>query len=150
MPTYFLKTTSVFLIGSLAACASTEITSETVAGMYGCDLCMLSGSTLYLRPDGTFSRCMFSDTPEFDGRFAKETHGSYSLDGQRVTLIDDLTGATIETYVIRVHNAYYMVTEDNYRQFGSDNDVIKDIGDKRRLPTADKPYVCLDSEDNLS
>ena len=53
MPTFFRKTSFALLIGSLTACASPEITLRSVAGIYGCDLC-LSGSTLYLRPNGTF------------------------------------------------------------------------------------------------
>lgn len=127
----------------LAACSSSEITLDSVAGLYGCDPCHLGGSTLDLRPDGTYARCTFSDTPQIDGHFAKEEQGSYRLDGQQLILTPEFSERSSKRLVIRVRNRLYIVTEDEYEEFSKDYDVVEDIGLKRKPVTTDIPYTCI-------
>ena len=144
MPKCFLRTQSALLVTLLAACASTDITLESVAGIYGCDPCLLAGSTLILRSDGTYTNCMFSDTPEFNGKVSKESHGSYSLDGKRVELSENLSEHSIDVYVIRVRGKLYLITEELYLDYGDNNAVIEDLGLKQRSLALDSPYVCAE------
>lgn len=131
------------LFAMLAACSSSEINFDSVAGLYGCDSCLIGGSTLYLRPDGTYSKCTFSDTPEFYGHFAKEEQGSYRLDGRQLTLTPELSERSSKKFLIRVRNRLYMVTADEYEEFSEDFDVVEDIGLKRRPVTSGSPYTCM-------
>ena len=143
MRTSLSKPYFTLLFVMLAACCSSEITADRVAGLYGCDPCLLGGSTLYLRPDGTYSRCTFSDTPQFDGQFAKEEQGSYRLDGQKLTLTPEFSERSSRRFVIRVRNRLYMITEDEYEAFSKEHNVVEDIGLKRRPVTTDSPYNCI-------
>ena len=144
MQNYTFTAWSALLVALLTACASTEITLDSIEGIYGCEPCLLGGRTLLLRSDGTYSKCMFSDTPDIDGRYSKEIRGSYSLDGQRVALGDELSEHSTDRYVIRVRGKLYMVTEEVYLEYGDNYDVIEDLGHERRLPTADSPYMCAE------
>jgi hypothetical protein len=137
-----LKPNFPLLLAALAACSSSEIDRESIAGLYGCDPCLLGGSTLYLRRDGTYSRCIFSDTPEFGGHFAKEEQGSYRLEGQQLTLQPESSDKSSKSFVFRIRNRLYMVTEDEYENFQRDYDVIEDVGFMRRPITIDNPYTC--------
>lgn len=136
----------ILLLAALAACSSNEIVLDNVAGLYGCDPCSFGGSELYLRPDGTYSECTFSDIPEFNGHFAKEERGSYSLDGHRLMLTPDSSARPTTRYVVRARNRIYMVGQDDYEKFANDNDVIEDIGLQRRPVTRNSPYICLVDE----
>ncbi len=142
MQNSLLKLSFPLLLAALAACSSSQIDRESVAGLYGCDPCLLGGSTLYLRQDGTYSRCTFSDTPEFDGHFAKEEHGSYRLDGRQLTLQAESPEKSSKSFVLRIRNRLYMVTADEYENFQREYDVIEDVGLIRRPVTIDNPYTC--------
>ncbi len=97
---------------------------------------------MYLRQDGTYSRCTFSDTPEFDGHFSKEEHGSYRLDGRQLTLQAESPEKSSKSFVLRIRNRLYMVTADEYENFQREYDVIEDVGLIRRPVTIDNPYTC--------
>ena len=137
-----LKLSFPLLLAALVACSSSEIDLESIVGLYGCDPCLLGGSTLYLRQDGTYARCTFSDTPEFDGYFTKEEQGSYRLDGQQLVLQPTSSEKSSTIFVIRVRNRVYLVSEDEYEKYHRDYDVIEDVGLKRRPVTIDSPYSC--------
>lgn len=143
MQTSLSRPSFTLLFVILAACSASEINVDRVAGLYGCDRCVLAGSNLYLRPDGTYSRCTFSDTPKHDGHFAKEEHGSYSLDGQQLTLVSESSEKPSKRFVLRAQNRIYMVTEDEYEEFSRDYEVVEDIGLKRRSVTSESPYTCI-------
>jgi len=142
MPNYTFTARSVLLVSLLTACASTELAFDDVAGIYGCEPCSFGGSYLLLRLDGTYSKCMFSDTPQFDGHFSMEILGSYSIDGQRVEFSDDSSEHSTDRYLLGVRGKLYMLTEDVYLEYGDSNEAIENLGLARRSAT-DNPYVCL-------
>lgn len=89
-----------------------------------------------------YSRCTFSDTPEFDGYFAEEEQGSYRLDRRQLTLQPESADTSSKRFVLRIRNRLYMVTEEEYENFKRDYDVIEDVGLIRKPVTIDNPYTC--------
>jgi len=75
---------------------------------------------------------MYSDTPEFDGNFERETSGTYQLEESRVTLVDFESGESAEMYLVKIRNDFYLVTKDTYSQWSQNDSVIVDLGLKQR------------------
>lgn len=128
----------------LTACASAGLTFEDVAGVYGCETCLLAGNTLYLWSDGTYTRCEFSDVPELDGHFFRKTSGSYVLNGQRFQLATHSLEPVSYGYLVRIHRDIYMITESVYLEHGNNTDIVKDLGFARRPLVAGDEFVCAD------
>jgi hypothetical protein len=135
---------SALLVVSLAACSSSPPTLDNVAGVYGRTAFAFGGSILLLRSDGTYSVCYFSDTPQFDGQFFMETHGSYSLYEHRVRFREEAPMHWSNKYVIRVRGKVYMITEEEYLDYRDDEEVIRDNGLVPEFLSVDNPYTCGD------